>query len=311
MTISNLTQRLLTASFLKGIGTSRLNKLSAIDGFEGFNLNEIGEEARKLAKGHERTELQSASSLCQEQLDAAVAHGFRILSVADADYPGCLRDSPDAPFFIFVKGRLPPAQQRTVAIVGAREPTKHGALISNRVTGYFAEEGWSIVSGLAIGCDTVAHQTALDKGAHTIAVLAHGLQTIKPAVNRELAEEIILKGGGLLSEFPFGQNAFSHQFVIRDKTQAGLSQGVVMIQSKLDGGSLHAARAAVRSKKWLAVPYPTEQDRAIKSPYIEANLLLADGSEDEKLKLMRCEKYDLTNIAILKSRHDYPKLLSL
>lgn len=310
VTISDLTRNLLTASYLKGIGPSRLHKLAGLGGFENITLNEIGMEASRLVKKHDHSELHNADRLCQEQMQAAANQQFRIISLHDNDYPEQLRNSPDAPFFLYVKGNLPHPGQKSVAIVGSREPTPHGLIICSRITEFFAAENWSVVSGLAIGCDTRAHQTALEKGAHTVAVLAHGLQTIKPAVNRELAEEIVLKGGALVSEFPYGQNAFSHQYVIRDKTQAGMSKGVVMIQSKLDGGSLHAARAAIRSGRWLAVPYPTEQDRAEAHSVIEANLVLASEHDEHKLDLMRCEKADLDNIVILQSKENYPYLLT-
>jgi DNA processing protein len=91
-------------------------------------------------------------------------------------------------------------------------------------------------------------------------VLAHGLQTVAPRQHQSLADDILAGGGALLSEFPFGRPPLPPQFVKRDRTQAGLAQGVVMIQSDVRGGSLHAARAALVYQRWLAVPYPTGKD---------------------------------------------------
>jgi DNA processing protein len=105
------------------------------------------------------------------------------------------------------------------------------------LTRYWAEKGWSIVSGLALGCDAIAHRTAVEVRAHTVAVLAHGLHTIAPAQHRKLPEDILEAGGALESEFPFGKAPLPAQFAKRDRTQAGLAQAVLPIQSDLTGGS--------------------------------------------------------------------------
>src|SRR5690606_3807633 len=141
--------------------------------------------------------------------------------------------------------------------------------------------------GLALGCDAIAHGAALDAGGHTVAVLAHGLQTIAPSTHRRLAEDILNKGGALVSQYPFGRGVIPQQFAQRDKTQAGMAQGVVLIQSDVQGGSLHASPAAIESGRWLAVPYPTESDRSAGAAKIKANLVLADGPPAARMELLR------------------------
>ncbi|MCK6844201.1 DNA-processing protein DprA [Klebsiella pneumoniae] len=197
----------------------------------------------------------------------------------------------------------------SVAIIGTREPTAHGVQIAQRISRFFAERGSSIVSGLALGCDAIAHETALRCGGHTVAVLAHGLQMISPSKHKDLAERILESGGALVSEYPFGQSVQAQQFVKRDKTQAGLADGVVMIQSDLKGGSLHASRAALEYGRWLAVPYPTDRDRANDEPKIQANLLIADGAPGPKTALLRCRESALSHIVVLRSKEDYQRLL--
>jgi DNA processing protein len=140
--------------------------------------------------------------------------------------------------------------------------------------------------------------------------MAHGLHMVSPASNKKLSERIIASGGALISEFPLGKKAEAHRFVRRDRTQAALSQGVVMVQSDLRGGSLHAPRAALYYKRWVAIPYPTLKDRKSKAFKILANLLIADGEAKDKMNLLGCNLEALSLIIILNSRDDYPLLLS-
>jgi DNA protecting protein DprA len=209
-----------------------------------------------------------------------------------------------------VKGNLAPQPEKSVAVIGTREPTAHGELIARRIAKFFAEQGWSIVSGLAIGCDALAHKAALEHGAHTVAVLAHGLQTIAPSRHKGLAQEILDSGGALITEYRYGQGIQKQQYVKRDRIQAGIAQGVVMVQSDLVGGSLHASRASVEYGRWLAVPIATDRDREYGEPKVQANLLLANGDDRERSSLLRCSTQDLRRVFILRSRDDYVQLLT-
>lgn len=125
----------------------------------------------------------------------------------------------------------------------------------------FASRGLNIVSGLALGCDTAAHQGALKTGTgKTIAVLGNGLDTIYPPQNTDLAAEILEQGGLLLSEFEIGTNAANYTFVERDLIQAGISKAVIVAQTKIDGGSMHAAIAAsYTGKRVYSVKYTDPQ----------------------------------------------------
>lgn len=100
------------------------------------------------------------------------------------------------------------------------------------------------------------------------------------------------------------------QFVKRDRTQAGMAQGVVMIQSDLIGGSLHASRAALDYQRWLAVPYPTSLDRSNSEPKIQANLMIADGADAQKEELLRCTPSALHRVLILRGKEDYPRMMA-
>ncbi len=298
-------------SFLSGVGPATLRKASQVFGFEDKSVEQLAAEIPALKSALSAGGWEDTLVKAEEQLDLAERSGCIILSPMDQDYPKLLAATKDDPFLLWVRGALAPKSEKSVAIIGTREPTDHGKLIAKRMTRYFVEQGWSVVSGLALGCDGIAHQEAVDASGHTVAVLAHGLQTIAPSKHRKLAEDILNAGGALVSQYPIGRDAIPQQFVQRDKTQAGMAQGVVMIQSDLQGGSLHASRAAIDYGRWLAVPYPTQQDQARNEPKIQANLRLADGGDAERLDLLRRkDSSGLDRILVLRSKEDYARCLA-
>lgn len=309
--ISASTGKALALSMLSGVGPVALRKAAQIFDFEHKSIESLGVDVPAIGRAASVSGAWSrALEQAEEQLDLAERSGAHILSPLDSEYPKLLAATKDDPFLLWVRGDLAPFPEKSVAIIGTREPTPHGEIIAKRITQFFVEQKWSVVSGLALGCDALAHRAALEAGGHTVAVLAHGLQTIAPTQHRRLAEEILEKGGALVSQYPIGREAIPQQFVQRDKTQAGMAQGVVMIQSDLQGGSLHASRAAIDYGRWLAVPYPTEADRTSNASKAKANLLLADGTESEKIDLLRRKEGGLEKLFILRSKDDYAKCLS-
>ena len=116
----------------------------------------------------------------------------------------------------------------------------------------FAKENYSIISGLAIGCDTYAHQGCLDANGMTVAVLSSGLNTIYPIKNIELAERIVDNNGCLLSEYPIGVASFKNNFVERDRIESGLSLGTIVIEANIKSGSMHTANFTLKQKRALA-----------------------------------------------------------
>lgn len=310
-TASESTVRLLALSALKGIGPAALKKVASIQGFATAAIDELAAQLPSLKKALAADDAWAAASrLAHDQLQQAEEDRARIVSGVDPEYPRLLLETPDDPFLLFVKGRFAPDPEKSAAVIGTREPTAHGELIAKRIAGFFAEQGWSIVSGLAIGCDAIAHKTALELNAHTVAVLAHGLHTIAPSRHRGLAEEILDAGGALVTEYRYGQGIQKQQYVKRDRIQAGMAQGVVMVQSDLTGGSLHASRASVEYGRWLAVPVATDRDRERNEPKVQANLMLAGGDDSKRSELLRCPPASLRKVFILRGREDYMHLVS-
>ncbi|WP_188056889.1 DNA-processing protein DprA [Pseudomonas syringae] len=309
--ISSGTKKILALSMLKGVGPATLRKIASMPDFAKLQAQELAVRIPSVSKALDNIDAwDRAIEDSEAQIEEAKRFNSKIISPLDIDYPLSLAATKDDPFLLYVKGSLSTNSQNSVAIIGTREPTSHGIIIAQRVTHFFAENDWSVVSGLAIGCDAIAHQAALDAQGHTIAVLAHGLHTIAPSRHRKLSEDILDGGGALVSEYRFGQGAQPQQFVKRDRTQAGLAQGVVMIQSDLKGGSLHASRAALNYGRWLAVPYPTVLDLNNREAKTQGNLLLADGSDQQKEELLRCSLTALDRLIILRTKEDYPQLLN-
>lgn len=308
-TVSPQTRQLLPYALLKGKSDSALRERVSIAVQSPRSITELlNAFALSTLSGIDEQSWHEAQIAAERQVEKAHELDVQILSPFDDPYPKLLASTHDFPLILWVKGSFATIPQRSVAVIGPREPTRHGALIASRIADFFAGEGWSVVSGLALGCDTAAHRATLDAGGHTIAVLAHGLQTISPKANEGLAERIIQEGGALLSEFPLGATPHGKAFVQRDRTQAGLSRGVVMVQSDLTGGSLHAPRAALSYRRWVAVPYPTNTDLADRANKIQANMVLASDMTDEKAKLMRCSSEARDRIIVLRSKDDYQRL---
>lgn len=308
--ISPQTRVILALSMLKGVGPAALKKVAGLNRSWELPIQDVGRAIPSIGKALEADDSswERASEQAEQQIEAATKHHARILSPLDVDYPQLLLATKDDPFLLYVKGSLAKDPTKSVAIIGTREPTPTGEEVAKRITQVFVEQGWSIVSGLAIGCDAIAHKTALKFKGHTVAVLAHGLQTIAPTRHKGLAQEILDAGGALVSEYRFGQDVQPQQYVKRDRTQAGLAQGVVMIQSDVKGGSLHASRAALDYTRWLAVPYPTPKDLHNEEPKVQGNLLIADGPTPERASLLRCTVSALDRVRVLRDRHDILRL---
>ncbi|NLD14052.1 MAG: DNA-processing protein DprA [Gammaproteobacteria bacterium] len=281
--LTDYTHKLLALSLLPGIGRASLAQLVALKDFETASIEELARKSSRLSatfKKHGEDCWAVAQQQRDKQLILAQQHGCRILSINDPDYPALLKQTPDAPALLFMKGQLPD-KPLTVAIIGTRKPSDEGIKIARKATERYVEQDAAIVSGLALGCDAIAHQTALDCNGYTLAVLAHGLHTVEPAANRQLAQRILDQGGAWLSEYPLGTRASRHHFVTRDRIQAGLSDGVVLIQSAIDGGSLNASKAILEYGRWLRVARRVDE-----SEMFAANDALLGGDAGQLLRVL-------------------------
>ena len=249
-------------------------------------------------------------------LDQADEHSVRVLTAADGEYPVWLREIPDRPPVIYVKGKLPPGR-RYIACIGTREPSRFGELATQRITAHLVENGWSIVSGLAIGIDTLAHQAALDAKGHTVAVLANGLETVYPKRNKALADRILGAGGAWLSEQPFGVAVLPRNLVRRDRLQSGMSAGTIVMQTDIEGGSMHTVRFTLLQKRRLFAPVPDGQhseepkSRGVLALTRKSGADLSEllGAQGEYRDLLQSLYRDKPPAVPLNSSEDYRDLL--
>lgn len=256
---------------------------------------------------------EKAVETAQMIMAACQASGVRLLSPADPAYPTALlgmskRKSPshnrslESPAILYVQGRLSP--RPGLAVVGTREPTRHGLEITRRMVTHFSTSH-SIVSGLALGVDSMAHQAAVEAGGHTVAVLGHGHEKIFPKQNAGLAQTILESGGALVSEYAPGIDVKPYQFVERDRIQAGLADATIMVQTDLEGGSWHAARKALAYGRLLGYPVPTQRDVSSGESKVQGILLLERGTPDEKAGQLECPVSDLDRVFRICGKEDY------
>lgn len=152
-------------------------------------------------------------------------------------------------------GALPTTRKPTVAIVGTRRPSSYGKEVTYRLSYDLAKRGVVVVSGLALGVDTIAHTAALEAGGTTIAILGTPLPTISPSANRALGESIIQKGGAIISEYELGSRVFPSNFLERNRIVAGLADAIIITEATARSGTLNtAARALEQGKEIFVVP---------------------------------------------------------
>lgn len=200
------------------------------------------------------------------ELEIAERGGARILTLYDEDYPEILRQLFDPPLAIYLRGRLKgsmEAWERSVAIVGTRRVSAYGMRMTSAIADEAAAAGFTIVSGLALGVDTLAHQAAVSAGTPTIAVLGGGLLHLHPRENLELARGIIDSGGAIISEFPLDFPVNRTTFPRRNRIVAALSRGVIVTEAGEKSGAIITAKLALeQGREVFAVPGHADNPQA-------------------------------------------------
>lgn len=202
------------------------------------------------------------------------AAGVRILTRTDRDYPQALRVLTDPPVALWMRGELTPRDRLAIAVVGSRRPSAYAHRCAQRLSGGLARIGACVVSGLARGVDTVAHEAALAAGGRTVAVLGSGLGRIYPEENGALVERIVAGRGAVISEFPFATAPHAGNFPRRNRLVAALSLAVLVAEAGGRSGALITARLANElGREVLVVPGPIDNAACIGS-----NKLIRDGA---------------------------------
>lgn len=180
-----------------------------------------------------------------------------LLVLGDKEYPKLLSEIYDPPPLIFCRGNIALLSSLSLAIVGTRKCSPYGRQACLEISGRLAKEGFTIVSGLALGIDSIAHQECLDCQGSTIAVLGSGVdkRSVYPATNRQLSERIIKQNGAVISEFPLGSIPQKFNFPLRNRIISGLTIATIVIEAAEKSGALITAQSALdQGRELFAVP---------------------------------------------------------
>lgn len=187
-----------------------------------------------------------------EEYEKMKEQGIRLITRAMQEYPRRLRDIPDAPYALFVKGGLPGEAMPAVAVVGARECSPYGAYVAEKLGEALGRRKVEVISGLARGIDSISQQAALDAGGRSCAVLGCGVDVCYPARNRELYERLVQKGS-VVSEYPMKTPARPQNFPPRNRIVSGLADAVVVVEAREKSGTLITVDMALEQGKEVYV----------------------------------------------------------
>ena len=248
----------LTLYFTPGLGAAGCRNLAVWFGSPGRALKASRKELAAF-KGL-REKALDALGQNQPRLDAveelkrAERLGLILICPDDLEYPEWLHHIPNPPVILYIKGDPGVLAEPGISIVGSRAASSYGLRMAEILAGQLAGLGITVISGLALGIDTAAHQGALKGGGTTVAVLGCGLDLVYPRQNRELFE-IIPKRGALVSEYPLGTKPDGFRFPARNRIISGLSRGVVVVEATLKSGSLITAELALeQGREVFAIP---------------------------------------------------------
>lgn len=192
----------------------------------------------------------------EQEMEKLAKEEIGLITLLDKNYPKLLKEIYAPPPLLYIRGSLKPSDELSLAVVGTRKPSSYGRQITPLITAELSQNGLTIVSGLAKGIDTLAHQAALKSGGRTIAVLGSAIdrKSIYPPVNRDLAEKVV-QNGAVLSEFPIGTKPTAQNFPRRNRIISGLSLGVLVIEAPEKSGALITANNALeQNRDVFAVP---------------------------------------------------------
>jgi DNA processing protein len=255
------TQAWLALHLIPGLGPVTCNRLVAHFGSpEGVLAADISDLR---AVCHLRRESMATLSnegrrgleaLAKQEVDLAAAKKISLIPCDDPLYPAILKHIHDPPVVLYVRGKPESLNCIGIGMVGSRSATQYGRSVAVQMANSLAGQGFTIISGMALGIDTAAHRGALEAGARTIAVLGCGLDIVYPPSNAKLYGEIVASGA-VISEYPLGTPPEGFRFPARNRIISGLSLGVVVVEAANRSGSLITARHALeQGREVFAVP---------------------------------------------------------
>ncbi len=244
-------------SRVAGIGPARLDRLLAYCGtlHDAWNASVDELVAAGLDARASRALAQTRQTLdLQAEYERAVASGIRLVSRDDPAYPTLLAQTTNPPFLLYVRGTLTENDRWGLAVVGTRQASTYGKEVTRKLVSGLVAAGVTIVSGLALGIDAVAHSAALAAGGRTLAVLGSGVDQIYPLTNLSLGQAI-MQQGALVSEYPVGTMPAATNFPPRNRLISGLALGVLVVEAAPKSGALITAQfAGEQGREVFAIP---------------------------------------------------------
>lgn len=284
----------ISLSLIEGIGPIRgknlINHCGSAEAVFAESKNallKIPDVGQKLVSALNRKEVFRRA---EQELEFCEKHSIEVISFNHSKYPSRLRQCPDHPLVIFVKGHLDLNTPKVLSVVGTRRVTPQGKKVCEHLINDLKDQKILIVSGLAFGVDVCAHSAALDAGLPTAGVLAHGLDRIYPKEHKGVAQQMLSKGG-LISEYLSGTNPDRENFPSRNRIVAGLADATLVIESQSSGGAMITANLAFGyHRDVLAVPgRPDDVFSAGCNDLIKSNRAGLVGSADDILKALNWE----------------------
>lgn len=233
------------------------NARQAYERFSASDLDLVGEKAWK-----ELSDIKQAGlSALETALEKAE---IRLAVYGEEGYPALLSQIADPPDLLFYKGKLPQNDARLIAIVGSRRETRYGREQAFRIAKDLSNHGIIVVSGLARGIDTAAHEGALSGGGATIGVLGSGIKRMYPKENATLANKMVAAGGAVISEFAPKAEPLACRFPFRNRVVSGLCQGVLLIEARENSGTLiTVGHALTQGREVFCLPGPVDAPSSI------------------------------------------------
>ena len=234
----------LSLQFIPELSNGTIKKLLQVFG----NAADIFKEKTVILKNGKRIQIPEISDTVKRQAEfeaeSMERHHINLCFYTDADFPRRLKSCNDSPYMLYYKGENIFSEQKMLAVVGTRNVTPYGKDITKKIIEELAEYNVCIISGLARGVDTVAHEHALENNMKTVAVMGAGLRIIYPDCNERLAQRIEEQGGALVSEFPFKTKPDRQNFPQRNRIIAGMADATVVMETAQKGGSIITAYIA-------------------------------------------------------------------
>lgn len=224
--------------------------------------------------------IEKRDYISNQEVEEAKKLNLDYITLLDEQYPNVLKNIHNPPFILFYKGDISILDRKYISVVGTREPSEYGLFMTEKIVKGLCDNGYGVVSGLAIGVDAKAHQVCLDNDMPTIAVLGNGLNKYYLKSNEKLFNDIINYGGLILTEYPPNVEATPDKFCFRNRIVASLGSGVLVTEAHPKSGTMITVKDALFIGKDVYVVPHNCTSNTIGNRWIKEGAILVENAED-------------------------------